>query len=636
MESDRASPSSSSAPSFSLLTRELVSSFDSLAGRTLILFGGKGGVGKTTLATLAALHFARKQPTVLFSTDPASNLQDLLGAADIENLTVEQLDAERLYSHYLDHNLSAFLELGDRGTYFDRDEIQRLFELAVPGIDELMSWLHIGDLVLGACPETITVVDTAPTGHTLRMLASGSSFQAFGQAIEAMQQKHRELVAQLTRRDVRDALDEFLELFQRQTLDRLTLLRDRKRTAFVPVFLAEPWVVAQTVRLIGELKSEAIDVPFAVLNQKVHGCLCSNCLERVKAEVKAFEALAPLPVVPAPRSCAPLDSGERLLLFLDGREPEVSTGESSAAPRDRGALSIPSAVKLLFFAGKGGVGKTSCASSVAIQLAMKNPAQQFTLLSIDPAHSVRDVFTAVSRPPNLNVEAIDTRARWNELRESLGNDIRQALDGLTPSGLSLSADEAVAQRLIELAPPGADELFAVMRLHELLEEQSSHLIIVDTAPTGHFLRFIDLPQTAAEWVREFMRILLRYRDLLPTTTLGEQLLNASRALRSFAERSRSEESAVVVVTRPERIVVAETLRLLERLHGRELSVLAVVVNHISRQSACRCDRQRRDAELASMAELGPEALVLIDEQAGGFLTEEDLLKLVPLLQTAQS
>ena len=126
---------------------------DSLASRRVILFGGKGGVGKTTISAKAALHL----DAILFTTDPASNLRDF----DLP-LTIEELDASALWSRFLSKNLDAFLEIGDRGTYLDREELRRFFELSIPGADELMAWMRIGELA-EEHPDKIVVVDTAPT-----------------------------------------------------------------------------------------------------------------------------------------------------------------------------------------------------------------------------------------------------------------------------------------------------------------------------------------------------------------------------------------------------------------------------------------------------------------------------------------
>jgi arsenite-transporting ATPase len=286
--------------------------FEQLASRRVLLFGGKGGVGKTTISVAAALHFAEKKPTILFTTDPASNLADLFTATGDRRpatLTIEALDAASLYKRFLEENLANFLELGDRGTYLDKDELRRLFELSIPGVDELMAWMRIGELAEENA-DAMLIVDTAPTGHTLRMLGAADHFRQLAHALDAMQAKHRMLVQQLTRRNVRDALDEFLDSFANEAKRRREVLTDAARTAFVPVALSEPWVVEQTKRLIAEVRSDGIDVPFVVLNRTAPDCDCERCRAAAKRDDAARKQLAPS--FDARRACMPLDTPERI------------------------------------------------------------------------------------------------------------------------------------------------------------------------------------------------------------------------------------------------------------------------------------------------------------------------------------
>jgi arsenite-transporting ATPase len=605
-------------------TAPLRAAFDSLSGRSLILFGGKGGVGKTTISSLAALHFSTQQPVVLFSSDPAANLSDLFAGESVPGLTIEQLDAGALYRAWLDRNIDSFLELGDRGTYLDKDELGRFLELALPGIDELMSWLHIGDLVR-ANPASTVIVDSAPTGHTLRMLGSSAHFTQFGEALEAMQSKHRDLVRQLTRRRVRDAMDEFIDRFRRDAEERLELLTDAARSCFIPVLLAEPWVIEQTARLSREVRALGVDVPFQVLNRAVSGCECPRCTARAGVE-RGIDA------VRAPRSCVPLDSVERLREYLSGTEPTVAlhdTVEISTAP-----LPIDPAIRLLFVAGKGGVGKTSTSASIALQLAGERPGHTITVISVDPAHGLADAIGSAELPSNLRMELVDTPGEWRTLRDRLGDEIERAIGGLTGGGVHIAHDAGVMRQLVEIAPPGADELFAIMRLHELLGDAANEVIIVDTAPTGHFLRLLDLPATAGEWVREFMRILLRYKDLIPPSTLGQQLVRASKALHAFEALLRSNECAAVVVTRPERIVVAETRRLIDDLASRGIALAGLVANYVAPPGECRCDRIRRAAEEIALTALA-RPVTLVHEREAPVTDPDGLRTLVPISHTAR-
>ncbi|HEY6843711.1 MAG TPA: ArsA family ATPase, partial [Thermoanaerobaculia bacterium] len=295
----------------------LADAFDSLH-RRLVLIGGKGGVGKTTIAIAAALHFSKSKPTILFTTDPASNLEDFFTAhrePPTANLHIESLDAEALYKKFLDANLASFLELGDRGTYLDKDELRRFFELSLPGVDELMAWMRIGELA-EENPSAIVIVDTAPTGHTLRMLHSAEHFREFASALESMQAKHRSMVQQFTRRRVRDALDDFIDDFEQRARRRREMLTDAQQTAFIPVALSEPWVVEQTKRLVGEVRGDGIDVAFTILNRTAADCDCARCREQAKRDDAARVELAP--VFDAPRSCVPLDTPDRIASWRAG------------------------------------------------------------------------------------------------------------------------------------------------------------------------------------------------------------------------------------------------------------------------------------------------------------------------------
>jgi arsenite-transporting ATPase len=603
----------------------LVASFDLLRERQVILIGGKGGVGKTTIATAAALHFAQTKETILFTTDPASNLADLFAGelrstthqpfsrqppAGNRQPTIESLDAPTLYARFLQQHLASFLEIGDRGTYLDREELKRLLELSMPGIDELMAWMRIGELA-EEHPEAMIVVDTAPTGHTMRMLASSNHFAQLATALDSMQEKHRAMVFQFTRRDVRDAMDAFIDDFDARAKERHALLTDPVRAAFVPVTLRERLVIEQTLRLIADVD---MDVPFVVLN-RAHG-----------DPHAVHEQFAPRAVVDAPRACAPLDSVERIREWSEGRELAVAAMNVPAASRPQRALETHA--PFVFVAGKGGVGKTSCSASIALQLATRHPDKRYVAISVDPAHSLRDLFEKIPPPPNLTVETIDTRAKWRRFRDSLGQEIADAFDALAPRGMSLSHDSEAMRNLIEIAPPGADELFAITRLADLFADESLAGVIVDTAPTGHFLRLLELPRTAGEWVREFMRLLLRYKDLIPTGSLGEELVHASRSLKELDAVLHSDRATVVVVTRPERIVLAETQRLLDQLQQRGISVGAVIANAVTPEGGDSCDQSMRNYELAALAEL-PNAIT-IERRETPPLTIDALLALVPV------
>jgi Mrp family chromosome partitioning ATPase len=126
-----------------------------------------------------------------------------------------------------------------------------------------------------------------------------------------------------------------------------------------------------------------------------------------------------------------------------------------------------------------------------------------------------------------------------------------------------------------------------------------------------------------------MRILLRYRELIPAGSLGEELVHASRSLHALEETLHSAGCGVIVVTRPERIVVAETRRLIDELKRRGINASGVIANYVTPETDCSCDRSMRAHENAALQELGREAVV-IERRDAPVTSLAELAALVPL------
>ena len=415
-------------------------------------------------------------------------------------------------------------------------------------------------------------------------------------------------------------MDAFVDQFEADAKRRRDLLTNPALAAFVPVTLSEPWVVEQTERLIREIREEGIDVPFTILNRAV----ADNDCDRSRDD-SARARLAP--VIDAPRACAPLDTASAIDDWAHGRSAGLGAKAAGETPAFPGLLQL---ARLTFLAGKGGVGKTTSAASIALQLAAQHPEKNYTVISVDPAHTLRDVFAHEAPPKNLAVETIDTRAKWRRFRDNLGEEIERAIGAITPGGMTVAYDADAMKKLVEIAPPGADELFAITRLADLVADESQAAIIVDTAPTGHFLRLIDLPATAGEWVREFMRILLRYRELIPAGSLGEELIRASKALHALEEALRSESTRVLVVTRPERIVIAESKRLIAEVEQRGMRLGGVIANYVTPENDCACDQSMRSQEMHSLNDLGRDDVVMVERSDDPVTTLAELATLIPI------
>ncbi len=634
-------------------------------------FGGKGGVGKTTLACAVALSLVEEGRRVLLvSTDPAHSLSDALcrrlaaqpravalpgREAQATALYAAELDADRALSRWLAAHKATLRLIAERGTYLDDEDIDRFLSLSLPGVDELMGLYELTRLGDAGRYDEV-VVDTAPTGHTLRLLSMPETISRLAAVLGDMHAKHRflaESLGGLYRPDRADALIDEIDGLGR---DLRALLCDPARCAFTWVLLPEALSVEETADGLEALADLSVPLREVIVNrvQRVAAGeeLCARCERRRQAEQEALAALARVSPLP-PRLCYEQEEeprGPAALLAL-GRElraapvqrrrlarppsqrqrAEDREDRPAKAPRGRGARTsepswqkLLSGRRLLLFGGKGGVGKTTCAAAAALALAEAHPARRVLLLSVDPAHSLSDVLSAPlsdearalpGGPKNLFARELDAAAAFARWRERY----REAVDALSSSllrgaNLDIAYDRAVVEDLVDLAPPGLDELFALLALITALEppptgreaarEESYDLVVLDTAPTGHTLRLLAMPEAALSWVRALLAVLLKYRRVIGLGELATDLVARARELRRLMallqDPSRAE---FVVVTRAAELPRRETRRLLEALGAARLAVAAVLVNAVSEERCARCRREGA-AEAAALAALG--------------------------------
>ena len=277
----------------------------------------------------------------------------------------------------------------------------------------------------------------------------------------------------------------------------------------------------------------------------------------------------------------------------------------------------PPGAELLLFGGKGGVGKTTCAAATALALARSEPARRILLLSVDPAHSLADVLglrlgdDAVRRrglPGALQVRELDAQRALSAFKEAHGRIVERLLSS-AGGAVVPSFDRAVMERLLELSPPGLDELMALAAVARALGEPGAgegafDVVIVDTAPTGHALRLLGLPEVAVRWTRALLELVREYREVVSLQDLAPPLLELSRGLRLLGRRLRDERrTRFVVVTRAAALPRLETARLLKTLGRLQVPVGAVLVDALTPPGCGRCrrDAERESRELRALA-----------------------------------
>ncbi len=550
------------------MTAPLAALIDTLPRTTLVV--GKGGVGKTTCAAMIAKELAaRGERTLLISTDPAAALADVVGSAIATsatavaghpNLDARQLDAGELRRAFLAEWRDVLALIVDRGTYLDREDVDGLVDAALPGADEIFALLALAELLADARSSYARlVVDTAPTGHTLRLLALPDTFRALIAMLDAMQQKHRFMVRALTHRYKRDAADNFLDDI-RQRIDGLrTALSDASAFAAVLVTRDEPVVEVESRRYLESLNALHVRVAAVIVNAVRPGAPSHTITPEIAHFVLPFRAPKP------PRSKA-----------ARGRE----------VTRER----IADLCRVItVVGGKGGVGKSTVACALALAVADMREGRTL-LVSTDPAPSLADALGESDADwsridvehdisPALTVRQLDAGAAFARVRDEYQSRIDALFDGLVGRGIDIEHDRAIVRDLLALAPPGIDELFALSLLGDALAEQRFDRIIVDPAPTGHLLRLLDMPAIALDWTHRLMRLMLKYKDVVGLgDTAGELIAFAKRTRALDALLHDAARAGLVIVALDEPVVRAETTRLVHAANERKIDLEAIVWN----------------------------------------------------------
>ena len=627
----------------------------------LLMFGGKGGVGKTTAAAATAIHLARCSPArkiLLLSTDPAHSLGDSLAqpaaheatpVAGFDNLWVREMSAQKADEEFRRLHGETMRILADRGTYFDQGDIGEFLDLPMPGLDEVMAILEIADL-LKENRFDLFVMDTAPTGHTLRLLDMPNQMAKWVHTYGLMQKKHRYIMRRFTGKYVRDEADAFLTNTAAD-VDRVKrLLRDQRRTQFVPVTIPEPLSIAETRRLLDALARHGMSCPSMVVNRVPPAATCPFCSSRTEA---AAAALAEIEnqfhsqhLLRVPLFAQEVCGSERLaqygkVLFAagSGQQAAGSIYHSSfiihhslprwlARWRRKQAPPAPMTDllqgerKLLLFGGKGGVGKTSLCAATAVRMAQRYPEKRILIFSTDPAHSLSDSFdfaigdriTRLDTPGRLDAVEMDSEKRLEDFRAEYRRNIEDVFKKFVSGGADVKFDREVIREMISLSPPGLDELMALIEVMDLWEDYD--LFILDTAPTGHLLRFLEMPELARDYIKVMLRILIKYKAVMRLSETAEKLLKLSKNIRrvqqTLTDPARAE---FVAVTIPTRMALAETRRLLERIGKLGIPCRHLAINMVIPPTKCDfCEARgaEEQQQLKEAAALVPEGTVVTE------------------------
>ncbi len=566
--------------------------FDSL---NLVMFSGKGGVGKTTLSCGFARRWATQFPNekiLLLSTDPAHSLGDVLqievsntphSDQDLPNLSIRALDAEVLLQDFKALYGAVLELLVERGSFVQKEDLSPIWDLSWPGLDELMGILEIQRLLRENVVDRI-VVDMAPSGHTLNLFGLMDFLDEFLAALELFQEKHQVISRSFTGRYTSDEADRFLLEMKLDLATGRQLLQDESQTACLVVAIAEWMSLLETKRFTDALKT--LQIPFGglLINQVLpttnhldqYGDQ-QNLIAKFIDLVESKPALISFQQPSEPVGGAALD---RLMAQIQTPHLEssliapqpihfpepISTGFNDFIAEGR---------QLILVGGKGGVGKTTVAAAIAWGMAQQHPDKKIRVISIDPAHSLGDALgTQLGHSPtsitaNLSAQEIDAHQVLEQFREDYLWELAEMMSGesnTADSSLKIAYAPEAWQKIVSQALPGIDEMLSLIRVMELLESKEQDLIILDTAPTGHLLRFLEMPTALGDWLAWIFKLWIKYQDVLGRTELMGRLRTLrQRVMQTQKKLQSAQHTEFIGVFQSKSAIIAETKRLSDAL-----------------------------------------------------------------------
>lgn len=525
-----------------------------------LFFTGKGGVGKTSMACASAVQLAdRGLRVLLVSTDPASNLDEVLGTKltneptaieSVSNLFAMNIDPETAAREYRERMVGPYRGvLPDTAVASMEEQFSGSCTLEIAAFDEFSKLL--GDA--NATKEFDHVIfDTAPTGHTLRLLTLPSAWANFMEAnttgtsclgplagLQAQQQLYQSTVTALSADDT---------------------------TTLVLVTRPEPSAFQEAARTSGELADLDVKNQHLVINGVFRATNDADPLANAM-QSRAEETMDAMPdaLVELPRTIIPLSPtsvlGVESLRKLGTSAPSSSPESLSTTNLDDTLGSTLSAVKslsalvddlaaaghgVILAMGKGGVGKTTVAAAIATALAERGfPVH---LSTTDPAAHIAATI-AGDQLPNMTVDRIDPAAETARYSQEV---LANAGQGLDEAGRALLEED--------LRSPCTEEIAVFRAFANAVADGQDRFVVLDTAPTGHTILLLD---SALAYHREVLR---------QSSQMPESVKELLPRLRD------SMFTRVLIVTLPEATPVHEAAQLQSDLRRADITPYAWIIN----------------------------------------------------------
>lgn len=523
---------------------------NTIAFTPFLFFTGKGGVGKTSTACATAITLADMgKKVLLISTDPASNLQDVFEIEltnkpkeipSVPNLQVANLDPETAAHEYKERVVGPYRgKLPDAVIATMEEQLSGACTVEMAAFDEFSTLLTNKELT---SKFDHIIFDTAPTGHTLRLLQLPTAWSGFLE-----ESTHgASCLGPLA------GLGDKKELYN-QTVQALS---NPNQTMLLLVTRPDNSPLQEAERAAHELKEIGVSNQFLLVNGILKDYMQNDNVSNAlfKRQSRALENMAEelknLPTYEIPLVSFNVTGIENMRKLVQPME------NLSISDEETNTVSIPSlqtlitnlsesGKRVIFTMGKGGVGKTTVASAIAVGLAEKG--HHVHLTTTDPAAHIDYVMHG--EQGNITISRIDPKVEVENYRKEV---IEQAKDTVDEEGLAYLEED--------LRSPCTEEIAVFRALADIVERANDEIVVIDTAPTGHTLLLLDAAQT--------------YHKEIARST-GE----VPQSVKNLLPRLRNpEETSVVIVTLAEATPVHEASRLQEDLKRADITPKWWVIN----------------------------------------------------------